>query len=62
MPKGRTRRYFIEIKDPDNKSVVFAAAVWTDEEKRIALARILRLAGIPNDNRLIQLVPERDED
>ena len=62
MSKGRTRRYSIEIKDPDNKSVLFAAADWTDEEKHIAVAQILRLAGMPDDNRLIQLVPERDED
>ena len=61
-PRERTRRYFIEIKDPDNKSVVFTDAVWADEEKHIAVARILRLTGIPNDNCLIQPVPERDKD
>jgi hypothetical protein len=45
-----TRRYSIEIKDPDNKPVLFTATDWTDEEKRIAVAQILRLAGQPDDN------------
>jgi len=31
-----TRRYSIEIKDPDYKSVVFTAADWIDEGKGIA--------------------------
>jgi hypothetical protein len=46
------RRYSIVIKDPDNKSVLFTATDWTDEEKRIAVAQILRLAGQPDDNRI----------
>jgi hypothetical protein len=62
MSKERTRRYLIEIKDPDNKSIVFTAANWTDEEKRIAVAQILRLAGMPDDNCLTQPPPERDKD
>jgi hypothetical protein len=57
-----TRRYSIEIKDPDNKSVVFTAADWTDEEMRIAAAQILRLVGTRNDNCLTQPAPERDKD
>ena len=47
MPK--TRRYSIEIKDPDNKPVLFTAVDWTDEERLIAVAQILRLAGLPDD-------------
>jgi hypothetical protein len=31
MPQ--TRRYSIEIKDPNNKSVLFTAVDWTDEER-----------------------------
>jgi hypothetical protein len=47
MPSSKTRRYSIEIKDPDNKSVLFTAVEWTDEERFIAVAQILRLAGLP---------------
>jgi hypothetical protein len=43
------RRYSIEIKDPDNKTVFFAAVDWTDDERRIAVAQIARLAGLPGD-------------
>ena len=46
----RTRRCSIEIKDPDNKSVLFTATDWTEEEMRIAVAQILRLAGMPDDS------------
>ena len=45
MAKEQTRRYSIEIKDPDNKSVPFTAVEWTDEERFIAVA------GLPDDNR-----------
>ncbi len=47
-----TRRYSIEIKDPDNKSVLFTATDWTDEEKRVAVAQIMRLVGLLDDNRI----------
>ena len=47
MPK--TRRYSIEIKDPDNNPVLFAAVDWTEEERLIAVAQIMRLAGLPVD-------------
>jgi hypothetical protein len=50
MPSPNTRRYSIEIKDPDNKSVLFTAVDWTDEERLIAVAQIMRLAGLPDDN------------
>jgi hypothetical protein len=46
--RARRRRYLIEIKDPDNKPVVFAPAEWTDDECRNAVTQILRLAaGLP---------------
>ena len=50
MPKERTRRYSIEIKDPDNNPVLFTAVDWTDEERLIAVTQIMRLAGLPDDN------------
>jgi hypothetical protein len=42
MPSPKTRRYSIEIKDPDNKPVLFTAVDWTDEERLIAVAQIMR--------------------
>jgi hypothetical protein len=49
MPSPKTRRYSIEIKDPDNKPVLFTAVDWTDEERLIAVAQIMRLADPPAD-------------
>ena len=50
MSSSKTRRYSIDIKDPDNNSVLFTAVDWTDEERLVAVAKILRLAGLPEDN------------
>ena len=55
MPSPKTRRYSIEIKDPDNKPVLFTAVDWTDEERLIAVAQIMRLACLPGRE-----VPEPD--
>jgi hypothetical protein len=49
MLSSKTRRYSIDIKDPDNNSVLFTAVDWTDEERLVAVAQILRLAGLPED-------------
>jgi hypothetical protein len=38
----QTRRYSIEIKDPDNKPVLFTAVDWTEAERLIAVAQIMR--------------------
>lgn len=48
MPKQRTRRYSIEIKDDKGNAVIFTAADWTDDERRVAVAQVLRLAGLPD--------------
>jgi hypothetical protein len=45
LDRTRRRRYVIEIKDPDNKTLVFAPAEWTDDECHNAVAQILRLAA-----------------
>ena len=59
MPSSKTRRYSIEIKDPDNKPVLFTAVDWTDEERLIAVTQIMRLAGLPDDNLSPGDKPER---
>ena len=55
----------IEIKDPDNKPVLFTAVDWTEEERLIAVAQIMRLAGLSDDiwspgDKLGREVPEPD--
>lgn len=43
-----TRRYSIQIKDAaTGDEVLFTAADWTDEERGVAIAQIMRLAGLP---------------
>jgi hypothetical protein len=44
---ARTRRYSIEIKDANGKSVLFTTADWDEEARRAAVAQILRLDGVP---------------
>ena len=49
MPK-QTRRYSIKITDLDTgEDVIFTAVDWTADEKRVAVAQVLRLAGVPED-------------
>jgi hypothetical protein len=47
MQKARTRRYSIEIKDDQGKTVIFTAADWTDDQRRQAVAQVMRWAGLP---------------
>jgi hypothetical protein len=46
VPKPRTHRYSIEIKDAKGQSVLFTAADWNKDDLRVAVARILRLEGV----------------
>jgi hypothetical protein len=50
MPNKRIRihRYSIDIRDAKGQSVFFAAADWNDDERRAAIAQILRLEGVPD--------------
>ena len=49
MPRKRTRRYSIEVKDTiTGKAVIFTVADWTDDERRAALAQVLRMAALPD--------------
>jgi hypothetical protein len=50
ITKQRTRRYSIESKDDMGRSVWFATADWTDEERRVAIAQNSRLCGLPDEN------------
>jgi hypothetical protein len=47
MPKSRTRRYSIEIKDAKGAILFSTIAYWDDQDRRVALAQITRLAGLP---------------
>ena len=44
---ARTRRYSIEIKDANGKSVLFTTVHWDEEDRRAAVAQIVRLDGVP---------------
>jgi hypothetical protein len=50
LTRARTHRYSIEIKDATGRSVWFAAADWTDEERGVAIAQNSRLCGMPDEN------------
>jgi hypothetical protein len=46
---SKVRRYAIEVADVDTDQIVLLTAVdWTEEQKREALAQILRLVGRPD--------------
>jgi hypothetical protein len=50
MPKVRGRRYSIEIKDARGSLLFSTVAYWNDKDRRMALAQITRLAGLPEVN------------
>jgi len=50
MSKIRARRYSIEIKDSNGSLLFSTVAYWDDKDRRIALAQITRLAGLPDVN------------
>ena len=46
----KPRKYAIRVTDMvSRKDVIFTVVDWTAEEKRVAVAQILRLTGIPED-------------
>jgi hypothetical protein len=55
-----TRSYTIEIKDIETgQTVMLMAADWDDHDKRLALAQLMRLAGVPNGNCFLdEVAPE----
>jgi hypothetical protein len=50
MSKSRARRYSVEIKDAKGSVLFSTIAYWDDEDRRIALAQINRLAGLSEVN------------
>jgi hypothetical protein len=50
MPNKRIRihRYSIDVRDAKGQSFFFTAADWNDDERRAAIAQILRLEGVPD--------------
>ena len=40
----------MDRKDDTGKTVIFTATDWTDDERAAAVARVMRLAGLPDDN------------
>jgi hypothetical protein len=52
-PAPKSRLYSIEIKDAKtNQVVVIAAADWTEDQKRLAVAQIKRLVGLRDNGNL----------
>ena len=45
---AKRRRYSVEIKDDTGKTVIFTAADWTDDGRRVAVAQVMRWAGLPD--------------
>jgi hypothetical protein len=46
----KLRKYAIKVTDMvSRKDVIFTVVGWTSDEKRVAVAQILRLAGIPEE-------------
>ena len=50
MPKTHARRYLIEIKDAKGVVLFSSAAYWGDKDRRLGIARITRLTGLPAVN------------
>jgi hypothetical protein len=46
MPKTHSHRYLIEIKDAKGAVLFSAAAYWGGDNRRAAVAKILRLGGV----------------
>ena len=49
MPKT-PHRYLIQIKDAADVVLFSSAAYWDEQDKRLAIAQIMRLADVPEVN------------
>ena len=45
---AKQSRYSIEIKDDKGNTIIFTAADWTVDDRRVAVAQVLRLTGVPD--------------
>jgi hypothetical protein len=45
-----TRLYWIDVKDEQGVRQLLTTADWNDDDRRIAIGQILRLAGVPDDS------------
>ena len=46
----KPRKYAIKVTDMvSRKDLIFTVVDWTDDEKRVAVAQILRMAGLPEE-------------
>ena len=45
MPRKRTGRYVIELRDAKGTTIMLSAAEWTDIERNVAMRVIMRLVG-----------------
>jgi ribosomal protein L2 len=57
-----TRSYTIEIKDIETgQTVVLMAADWDENDKRVAVAQVMRLAGVPDGSCFLDEVAPKQE-
>jgi hypothetical protein len=57
-----TRSYTIEIKDIETgQTVVLTAADWDENDKRVAVAQVMRLAGVPDGSCFLDEVAPKPE-
>ena len=57
---AKSRRYSIEVKDAQSKTILVSAAVeWTSDEKQIAVAHIFRLPGVADSSRRTRQLSQR---
>jgi hypothetical protein len=45
MPKERSSRYVVEIRDAKGASILLTGTDWTDTERNVAMRVIMRLVG-----------------
>jgi hypothetical protein len=59
---ARTRSYTIEIKDIETgQTVMLMAADGDDHDKRVAVAQLMRLAGVPDGGCFLDEVAPKPE-
>lgn len=58
MPR-RVNRYLIEIRNASTGDIVlFTTVNWNEDEKRRAVGKVVRLAGLPDDGNPFESQPD----